>query len=125
MALKKMQIMTLTDAAAARVKALMDKADEPVLGLRVGVRSGGCSGLMYQVEYAHDRRKFEEVVEEKGVTVFVDPTAVMYLIGAEMDYQESKFESGFRFNNPNETDRCGCGESFRIDPAAGGVGAAQ
>ncbi len=125
MALKKMQIMTLTDAAAARVRSLMDRADGEVLGLRVGVKNGGCSGMMYQVEYAKDRRKFEEVVEDKGVTVFVDPTAVMYLIGAEMDYHESKFESGFRFNNPNEADRCGCGESFRIDPTAGGVGAAQ
>ena len=125
MALNKLQIMTLTDAAAERVKALIARAEEPVLGLRVGVKNGGCSGMMYQVEYAREIRKFEEVVEDKGVKVFIDPSAVMYLIGAEMDYQESKFESGFRFSNPNEADRCGCGESFRIDPQAAGVGASN
>ena len=123
MARAKLQIMKLTDAAAKRVKALIAHSAEPVLGLRVGVKNGGCSGMMYQVEYAKETRKFEEVVEDKGVKVFIDPTAVMYLIGAEMDYQESKFESGFRFSNPNEADRCGCGESFRIDPQADGVGA--
>jgi iron-sulfur cluster assembly protein len=107
-------VLKISDAAATRVKALVERSEDPVLGLRVGVRQGGCSGLMYEVEYAHEKKQFEEVVEDKGVKVFVDPTALMYLIGAEMDYRESKFESGFVFNNPNETDRCGCGESFRI-----------
>ena len=107
-------VLSITESAAARVRQLCEKSDDPVLGLRVGVRKGGCSGLMYEVEYAQEKRGFEEVVEDKGVKVFVDPTALMYLIGAEMDYRESKFESGFVFNNPNEIDRCGCGESFRI-----------
>ena len=107
-------VLKITDAAAERVRALVARSDEPVLGLRVGVRQGGCSGLMYEVEYAREKKQFEEVVEDKGVKVFVDPTALMYLIGAELDYRESKFESGFVFTNPNETDRCGCGESFRI-----------
>ena len=108
------QVMTITEAAAERVQRLMTNSDKPVLGLRVGVRKGGCSGLMYEVEYAHDQKPFEEMVEDRGVKVFVDPTALMYLIGAEMDYRESKFQSGFVFNNPNESDRCGCGESFRV-----------
>jgi len=114
MSMARPTVLNLTDAAAARVKQLLDKSGEPVLGLRVGVRKGGCSGLMYEVEYATERKGFEEVVEDKGVKVFVDPTALMYLIGAEMDWRENKFESGFVFNNPNEIDRCGCGESFRI-----------
>ena len=107
-------VLKLTDAAAERVKALIAKSEEPVLGLRVGVKKGGCSGLMYEVEYAKERKKFEEVVEDKGVKVFVEPTAVMFLLGAEMDYHEDKFASGFTFTNPNEKDRCGCGESFRV-----------
>ena len=107
-------VLKLTDAAAERVKALIAKSEDPVLGLRVGVKKGGCSGLMYEVEYARERKKFEEVVEDKGVKVFVEPTAVMFLLGAEMDYHEDKFASGFTFSNPNEKDRCGCGESFRV-----------
>ena len=108
------QIMTLTDAAAARVKSLMAKAQDPVLGLRVGISTKGCSGYSYVVEYAKEARKFEEVVEDKGVTIFIDPMATMFLIGAEMDYQEGKLASGFTFRNPNETARCGCGESFSV-----------
>lgn len=108
-------ILTLTNAAAERVKRLMEKAgDEPVLGLRVGVKSRGCSGLSYFVEYAKEKKKFEEVVEDKGVKIFVDPTATMFILGSEMDYQEDKLQSGFVFNNPNETSRCGCGESFSV-----------
>ncbi|MBM85822.1 MAG: Fe-S cluster assembly scaffold SufA [Rhodospirillaceae bacterium] len=114
--------ITLTDAAAERVLALMDKSgDEKVLGLRVGVKSKGCSGLSYFVEYATERKKFEDMVEEKGVTLFIDPTAVMFILGSEMDYQEDKMFSGFVFNNPNETSRCGCGESFTV----GDTGTAQ
>ena len=107
--------ITLTDAAVARARALMDRnGDEKVLGLRVGVKSKGCSGLSYFVEYATEQKKFEDKVEEKGVTLFIDPTAIMFIIGSEMDYQEDKMFSGFVFNNPNETGRCGCGESFSV-----------
>ncbi len=112
--------ITLTDAAAARVRELVAKSgDEGVLGLRVGVKNTGCSGLSYVVEYAKERKKFEDVVEEKGVTLFIDPTAVMFILGAEMDYKEDKMFSGFVFSNPNETGRCGCGESFSVDAAKG------
>ena len=107
-------VITITEAAATRVKTLIAKADKPVKGLRVGVKSRGCSGLSYFVEYAEDKKKFEDVVEDKGVTIFVDPTAVMFLIGTEMDYKEDKLQSGFVFNNPNEKARCGCGESFSV-----------
>lgn len=107
-------VITITEAAATRVKSLMAKADKPVKGLRVGVKTRGCSGLSYFVEYAEEKKKFEDVVEDKGVTIFVDPTAVMFLIGTEMDYQEDKLQSGFVFHNPNEKARCGCGESFSV-----------
>lgn len=108
-------IITLTDAAADRVKRLMDKKPEDgVLGLRVGIKTRGCSGLSYFVEYAKERKKFEEVVEDKGVRIFIDPTATMFLIGSQMDYVEDKMQSGFVFSNPNEKGRCGCGESFHV-----------
>lgn len=107
-------IIQLTDAAADRVKYLISKSDEPVVGLRVGVKTRGCSGLAYSVEYATEQRKFEDVVEEKGVRVLIDPTAVMFLIGSVMDYREDVFTSGFTFENPNAKDTCGCGESFRV-----------
>ena len=106
--------MTLTDAAAERVKQLMAKADKPIVGLRVGVKAQGCSGMSYFVEYAEEKKKFEEVVEDKGVTLLIDPAATMFLIGSEMDYKEDKLQSGFTFSNPNEKGRCGCGESFHI-----------
>ena len=110
--------MTLTDAAAERVKALVAKGQagegEQILGLRVGVTSRGCTGLSYSIEYAKDRKKFEEMVEDKGVKVFIDPAATMFLIGSEMDYVEDAMQSGFVFRNPNEKGRCGCGESFHV-----------
>ena len=106
--------ITLTDAAANRVRSLIERAEKPVLGLRVGVKSRGCSGLSYFVEYAEEQKKFEDVVEDKGVRIFIDPTAVMFLLGSEMDYVEDKLQSGFVFNNPNEKSRCGCGESFSV-----------
>src|ERR1700749_683519 len=103
--------MTLTDAAADRVKTLVAKGgDEAILGLRVGIKTRGCSGLSYFVEYAKERKKFEEVVEDKGVKIFIDPAATMFLLGSEMDYVESTMQSGFGFNNTNEKRRCGCGE---------------
>ncbi len=107
-------LITLTDAAAERVKKLIGKSDKPVLGLRVGVDSRGCSGFSYVVEYAEEQKKLEDVIEDKGVKIFIDPTAVMFLLGSEMDYVEDKFHTGFVFNNPNEKGRCGCGESFHI-----------
>ncbi len=108
------QLITLTDAAAQRVKALVAGSAEPVLGLRVAISTKGCSGLSYVFEYAKEKRPLEEEIEVKGVRVFVDPMATMYLVGAEMDYVEDKLRSGFVFNNPNEKSRCGCGESFSV-----------
>lgn len=109
-------ILTLTDRAADRVKELMSSSDAgEMLGLRVGVKSTGCSGLSYFVEYANERKRMEDVVEDKGVKVFVDPTAVMFILGSEMDYEESKMASRFVFNNPNATSFCGCGESFNVE----------
>lgn len=107
-------VLKITDAAATRVKELMGDASGDVLGLRVAISSKGCSGLSYVVEYAKEQKQFEEKVEDKGATVFVDPAAVMFLIGSTMDYEEGKFSSGFTFANPNETARCGCGESFSV-----------
>lgn len=106
--------ITISDAAAARVKALLDKRGKESAGIRVGVRKGGCSGLAYTIEYADDIQKFEEVVEDKGVTVIIDPKATMYLIGSEMDFVEEKLKSGFTFTNPNVKGQCGCGESFHV-----------
>jgi iron-sulfur cluster assembly protein len=109
-------MITLTSSAAEQVKALIAQAPEgqPVLGLRIGVQSGGCSGMSYFMEYAVDKNPMEEVVEDKGVKIFVDPKAMLYLIGTEMDYNDGEFESGFTFRNPNETGRCGCGKSFKV-----------
>lgn len=104
--------ITVTDAATNRARQLIQQADRPVLGIRVGIETKGCSGFAYKVEYADEQRKFEDVVERDGVSFYVDPMAVMYLLGSELDYKEGKMESGFVFTNPNETGRCGCGESF-------------
>lgn len=114
--------LSLTDAAAARVKELIAKSDKPVAGLRVGVKTRGCSGMSYVVEYAEEPRAFEDVVEDKGVKIFIDPTALMFIIGSVMDYRTDKLQSGFVFENPNETGRCGCGESFSVDKNAVGMG---
>ena len=107
-------IINLTDAAADRVRTLVEKADEGASGVRVGLSTRGCSGLSYVVEYAKEAKQFEEVIEDKGVRVFVDPAATMFLIGATMDYREGKFEAGFVFENPNAKGTCGCGESFHV-----------
>ena len=106
--------ITISDNAAERIKFLLDSRDAPSEGIRVGVKKGGCSGLAYTIEYADDIQKFEEVVEDKGVKVIIDPKASLYLIGTEMDYKEEKLQSGFIFINPNEKGRCGCGESFHV-----------
>jgi len=108
------QAMSVTDAAAARVRELLSQRDKPALGIRVGVRSRGCSGMSYTIEYAEEKGRFDEVVEDKGVTVLIDPKATMFLIGTEMDYVDDTLQSGFTFKNPNEKGRCGCGESFHV-----------
>ena len=107
------QIIKLSDNAANRIKEIMSNADNSTIGVRVGVESGGCAGMSYIMEYAKDVKLNEEVIEDKGVKVLIDPNAVMYLLGTEMDYKKEKFSSKFVFNNPNETERCGCGESFK------------
>ncbi|MAH83776.1 MAG: Fe-S cluster assembly scaffold SufA [Rhodospirillaceae bacterium TMED8] len=108
------QLLTLTDAAANRVKELISKSDTPVAGLRVGVSSKGCSGKSYVFEYAEAKIGLEEEVESKGVRIFIDPMAIMFLMGSEMDYLEDNLQSGFVFNNPNAKNVCGCGESFSV-----------
>ena len=108
------QVIKLSDNAATRIKEIMSKADNTTIGVRVGVKSGGCAGMSYVMEYAKEAKKNEEVIEDKGVKVFIDPNAIMYLLGTEMDYKTDKFSSQFVFKNPNETERCGCGESFKV-----------
>ena len=110
----KNQIVTITDAAALQAKKLMEKAESDVIGLRIAIKKAGCSGLQYLVEYAKEQKQFEEKIVEKGINIFIDPSAVMFLVGSEMDYKVDKFSSSFVFNNPNETARCGCGESFSV-----------
>ena len=112
------QVMKLTDAAADRIKAIMAKADKPFVGVRVGVKNGGCAGMAYTMEYAENTEKFDEVVEDKGVKLLIDPKAVMFLLGTEMDFKVDKLSSTFVFNNPNQTSACGCGESVQLTPAA-------
>ena len=108
-------IIKLSDNAAARIKEIMSKAEKESLGVRVSVKTGGCAGMSYVMEYTKEANPNDEVIEDKGVRVFVDPAAVMYLLGTEMDYKQEEMSSTFVFNNPNETERCGCGESFKID----------
>tara|TARA_Y100000996_G_scaffold336574_1_gene273214 strand:+ start:408 stop:743 length:336 start_codon:yes stop_codon:yes gene_type:complete len=108
------QIITLSDNAAKRIKEIMSSADNNSVGVRVGVKSGGCAGMSYVMEYTKKINPSDEIIEEKGVKVFIDPSAVMYLLGTEMDYKKEEFSSSFVFKNPNETERCGCGESFKI-----------
>ena len=111
------KVMTLTDAAADRVKAIMAKGTDSVMALRLGVKNGGCAGMEYTMEWADHHRPLDEVVEDKGVKIFIDPKAVLFLLGTEMDYKESMLQSGFVFNNPNQTSACGCGESVMLKPA--------
>ena len=108
------QVIKLSDNAADRIKQIMSKAEKSAIGVRVGVKSGGCAGMSYVMEYAKEVKPNEEVIEDKGVKLFVDPGAIMYLLGTEMDYKKEEFSSSFVFKNPNETERCGCGESFKI-----------
>ncbi len=109
--------VTLTDAAAARVKEIMSDADSGVIGVKVGVKNGGCAGMEYTMEYAKEAAPLDEVVEDKGVKILIDPKAILFLIGTEIDYVAEKLSQRFTFRNPNQTDACGCGESVTITPA--------
>ena len=111
------KVMSLTDAAAERVRQIIARSERPVLGLRVGVKNGGCAGMEYTMEWASEKKPFDEVIEEKGVKVLIDPKAILFLLGTEMDFQSSALKSGFTFNNPNQTSACGCGESVQLKPA--------
>jgi iron-sulfur cluster assembly protein len=111
------KVVSLTDAAAERVREIMGKAEKPYAGLRVGVKNGGCAGQEYVLEYADAAGPLDEVVEDKGVTILVEPKAVLFLIGTVIDYDVTKLSAKFTFRNPNETDACGCGESVTIQPA--------
>ncbi|MSO66174.1 MAG: iron-sulfur cluster assembly accessory protein [Alphaproteobacteria bacterium] len=106
--------MTITEAAAERVKYLLSKRPKAAAGIRIGVRTAGCSGLQYTLEYAEARSEFDEIVADKGVTILIDPKAAMFLAGTEMDFVDEKMKSGFVFKNPNEKGKCGCGESFHV-----------
>tara|TARA_B100001013_G_scaffold52379_1_gene27453 strand:- start:185 stop:517 length:333 start_codon:yes stop_codon:yes gene_type:complete len=108
------QVITLSDNAANRIKEIMSNDQTKSVGVRIGVKSGGCAGMSYIMEYAKEINSTDEIIEDKGVKVFIDPGAIMYLLGTEMDYKKEQFSSTFVFKNPNETERCGCGESFKI-----------
>ena len=108
------QIITLSENAAKRIKEIMATAENNSIGVRIGVKSGGCAGMSYVMEYTTEVNPNDELIEDKGVKVFIDSAAVMYLLGTEMDFKKEEFTSQFVFNNPNETERCGCGESFKV-----------
>ncbi|MGH6791897.1 MAG: HesB/IscA family protein [Methyloceanibacter sp.] len=112
------QMLTLTDAAAERLRALAAASGKDIEGVRIGVKNGGCAGMEYTMTYAQARGPHDEVIEDKGVKLLIDPTAVMFLLGTEMDYKSDRMRSGFVFNNPNQTSACGCGESVSLKPAA-------
>ena len=111
------QVMSLTEAAATRVREIMASSDKAIAGVRVGVKNAGCAGMAYTMDYAEQADPMDDVVEDKGVKLFVDPKAVLFLLGTEMDYEVTQLKSGFVFKNPNETSACGCGESVTIAPA--------
>jgi iron-sulfur cluster assembly protein len=111
-------VITLTEAAAERIRTLTAASGQDVAGLRIGVKKGGCAGMEYTMEYAQTRAPLDELVEDKGVRILIDPTAVLFLLGTEMDYRTDRMSSGFVFNNPNQTSACGCGESVNLTPAA-------
>ena len=117
MALSGFKVVTLTDRAANRVKDIIGKADRPIVGVRVGVKNGGCAGMSYTMELAESANPTDEIVEDKGVKLLIDPKAVLFLLGTEMDYKTEKLSAQFVFNNPNQTSACGCGESVQLTPA--------
>ena len=110
------KVMTLTEKAAERVRKIIQASDKPIAGLKVGVKNGGCAGMEYTLDYAESFEPGADVVEDKGVKIMIDPKAVLFLLGTQMDYEVSKLSSGFVFNNPNQTSACGCGESVAITP---------
>jgi iron-sulfur cluster assembly protein len=112
------QVMRLTEAAASRIKDILAHAEKPVAGVRVGVKNGGCAGMSYTMEYAEQINPTDEIVDDKGVRLLIDPKAVLFLLGTEMDYKADKLSTQFVFNNPNQTSACGCGESVQLTPAA-------
>ncbi len=116
MARPRPKVIALTDAAAERVKAIIARSETPVAGLRVGVKKGGCAGMEYTMEYSAEAGPHDEVIDEKGVRILIDPSAILFLLGTEMDYKSDKLKSGFVFNNPNQIGACGCGESVEIRP---------
>ncbi len=113
-----MKIMTLTDAAAERIKEIVASSDKPVAGVRVGVKNAGCVGMEYTLDFVETADPADDMVEDKGATLFVDPKAILFLLGSKMDYQVDKLSAGFVFENPNQTDACGCGLSVQIEPAS-------
>lgn len=113
------QVMRLTDAAATRIKGILANADKPIAGVRIGVKNAGCAGMSYTMQYADEIDPRDEVIDDKGVKLLIDPKAVLFLLGTEMDFKTDKLSSGFVFNNPNQTSACGCGESVALTPAAG------
>ena len=115
----RLQAIRLTDAAADRIKYVMANAQQPIVGVRVGVKNGGCAGMSYTMEYAEKINPSDEVIEDKGIKLMIDPKAVMFLLGTEMDYKVDKLSAQFVFNNPNQTSACGCGESVSLTPASG------
>jgi len=119
------QVISLTDKAADRIKAIIAGSDTPIMGVRLGLENAGCAGMAYKLDYAEEAAPLDEVVTDKGVTILVDPKAILFLLGTEMDYEETKLRSGFVFNNPNQTDACGCGESVTLPPASAPVAEQQ
>ena len=111
------KVLALTDTAAARIRDILEKSERPLAGLRIGVKNGGCAGMEYTMEWAEEKRPFDEVVEDKGLEILIDAKAVLFLLGTEMDYEASALKSGFVFRNPNQTSACGCGESVALKPA--------
>ena len=112
---KNKKIVTITRNAVKKIKSLLkEKGEENYLGIRIGIKSGGCSGLSYFLEYSDGKRKFDEIVEDKGIKIIIDKKAILYLLGSKIDYVEEKFKSGFIFTNPNEKSQCGCGKSFSV-----------
>jgi iron-sulfur cluster assembly protein len=112
------QAMSLTEAAARHIRQVLDAADRQLAGVRIGVKNGGCAGMEYTMEYADEAQAGDEVVEDKGVRLLIDPKAILFLLGTELDYRVDKLRAGFVFNNPNQTSACGCGESVTLQPAA-------
>jgi iron-sulfur cluster assembly protein len=117
MAIPRPKVVTLTDAAAARMREIMNEADENYVGVRIGVKNGGCAGMEYVMDYATEAAPLDEVIEDNGIRIFIDPKAILFLLGSEIDFVKEKLSQRFVFNNPNQTDACGCGESVTLVPA--------